>query len=217
MSSPAPKLESPALRNANPMRTAMLILLKATLIYIVLMVAWKPLAPAVASTFRATSNIATAGVYRGAIQIRYTPGTVGQRDADTIVHYHNVKQRTASSAGINISSWYYAYVPLTMILALTLATPIPWKRRLRALILGSIIMFVLIMLGQMLIVYDKLTGVPIASPVQVSQAWDRIIATAASIFAELPGSFFIPIIVYALATFRRWELITLFGMREAQS
>ena len=205
---------APALRPARPMRTALGMLIKATLIYIALMFAWKPVAPVVAMVFRGTSNIAAAGVYRGAIQIRYTAGAIGNRDADTIIRYQDLKQRVESD--IQSSSWYYAFVPMCMIVALVVATPIPWKRRARALALAIVIMLVLMMLGQIVIVYDKLTGVPVGSPIQVGPTWERIIATVASIFAELPGSFFIPILVYALVTFRRWELITLFGMNEAK-
>ncbi len=207
--------DPPPRRAARPLRTALGILFKATIIFIVSMFLWKPLAPAVATVFRGASNITAAGVYRGAIQISYTPGAIGKRDADTIIRYKNLQERVESE--IQSSSWYYAFVPMALLGACVLATPIAWKRRGRAALLGALVLTVLTVLGQMIIVYDKLTGVPIDSPIQVGPVWNRFIATIASIFAELPGSYFIPIIVYALVTFRRQELVTLFGASEANA
>ena len=154
-------------------------------------------------------DVAAAGVYRGAIQIRYVPGAIGQRDADTIVHYQDVKRRVGSAAGINMSSWYYAYVPLSMIVALTLATPIAWSRRIRALALGLLVMGVVVVLGQMLMVYDELVR---ASVLKLGVPWRGTVHTSATVVRELPGSFFIPIVVYALVALGDGALREMLGV-----
>ena len=197
----------------SPTRTAIIILVRAIMLYVVAMLLWAPLAPASAAVLRVGSNITAAGVFRGPIKIEYLKGSIGARDADTFVHHKNLRDRTASATPLTMSSWYYLYVPMAMVSALTLATPIPWARRARALALGVVLMGLIVLGGQMLIVYDALAS---AGIVKVGLTWQGLVHHSAKVIKELPGSFFIPIIVYALVTFRRGELVTLFGAAEAR-
>lgn len=195
-------------QRAEPMRVAFAMLGKAIVVYVVLMVLWKPVAPGVAWGFRIASNVASAGVYRGAIQVRYVPGAIGSRDADTIVHYKDTKQRVASAAGIGMSSWYYAFVPLSMIVSLAFATPIAWARRARVLLVGTVVMALTIVLGQMLMVYDELVR---ASVLPLGARWAGVVHACATVVRELPGSFFLPIVVYGVVVGATGELGRVFG------
>jgi hypothetical protein len=55
---------------------------------------------------------------------------------------------SADTAAIDVNTRYLGYIPTILLIALVLASPVPWKRRLFALAAGLVLVTLLVMLKQ---------------------------------------------------------------------
>lgn len=104
---------------------------------------------------------------------------------------------------VGVSSAKLGYAPIAFLIALVVATPIPWRRKWRSLVWGLVLVeaFVVIRLGLWFAYWYGHPGqVRLYTPGAVS-GW--IIATAYEFLTHAPGaSFLAPTIVWAAVTWR---------------
>lgn len=107
-------------------------------------------------------------------------------------------------------SWQMGYRPTAFLIALVLATPIPWKRRTRALAWGFLVinLFVLARVGLTLLMgFSGESGVALIA----LSPWMRSCLDFVANFMvlEFEGDLVMPAVIWFVVTFRRgdWELL----------
>ncbi len=136
-------------------------------------------------------------------------GTI-QADAtrDTVMVLRKV--RAPQVGNLRTSSRYIGYSPTAMLVALVLATPIPWRRRGVALLWGMgfvhafIVLRVTLTLAANGFAADK--GYALFSP---SEFWYGMLSRAQTLLADDPSvSFVVPMMIWFLVIGRQWFLRT---------
>jgi len=180
--------------------------------YAALMAPWPGLESGYASVFRAVGNAFFAQYWVWAdgsvrfIDLRdLKPGDVApgtplihdDRAKDTLMELRS--RRDLGTVGyLRASSRYSAYEPTAVLLALILATPVSWRRRCRALVLGGLILHVFIAMRLSLTLAaggfaaDKAYALFHPSPF-----WERVLARAEGVIADDPTvSFIVPVFIW---------------------
>lgn len=111
---------------------------------------------------------------------------------------------------LRTGSWQMGYRPTAFLIALVLATPLPWKRRGRALAWGLLVinLFVLARVGLTLLMgFSGESGVALIA----LSPWMRsgLEFVANFIVLEFEGDLIIPAVIWFVVTFRRgdWETL----------
>lgn len=142
---------------------------------------------------------------------RFEPATTGSSDQDTTVTFKNRDPRFAAKKKVIVcSGWIMGYLPLATLVALILATPLPWPRRRRALLWGIIWIHGFILLRMLLMVVLGFCGERPVALFEPSRFWMFILGKTVESFAmNVVTSFVLPILVWALVSFRRgdWVMI----------
>lgn len=98
------------------------------LIFVVLLLLWRPLGSGYGRLFRAAGTGLVPAESRSRIWFESPEGPTNRHDVQVVVG--NPKEHTKRST--KISSRRHGYMPTAFMLALTLATPVAWPRRLRS-------------------------------------------------------------------------------------
>jgi hypothetical protein len=105
-----------------------------------------------------------------------------------------------------ISSRMQGYLPTAEVLALILATPIPWKRRLWALIGGVLIVHVFIAVRVLSAIAYSLNTAQLGTFSDLSPFWRDVVFKIDEILTTVPTTtFVVPVFVWILVTFRRGD------------
>lgn len=101
------------------------------------------------------------------------------------------------------------WVPLALLVALIVATPVPWRRRLVALALGLILIntYVLFVVGVYL--WNETAGATTWTWLPYAPALGD--ALEETFVTQLGPSFVVPVLIWAAVTFRRPDWLRLFG------
>ena len=117
------------------------------LVYAILMAPWPGLAAAYGSFYSAAGEL-LFGSKQSESSVRFvrvdparSPDPTWQQDTMILLAIRGepVGHRTVPPFGTQRSSRYTGYVPTAILIALVLATPIPWRRRAYALVLGVVL------------------------------------------------------------------------------
>jgi hypothetical protein len=150
------------------------------------------------------------GVFEPAARVRFTAAASGHEQAGTDVAVELTNRRTGFSYSILTNSRFMGYVPTALVAALILATPLGWRRRGRALLWGLLAINAFIAVRLLLSVLTALSG---QSPLALFSPGPWLSACLRALFTLLvvssAGAFVVPLIVWALACFRRseWQAI----------
>jgi len=116
-------------------------------------------------------------------------------------------QATVKGAEVFVSSWYNGLLPMIILLSLIFASPVPWKRKLLAFLLGLVFLYLFIYYKLYLsIKFECLQNEWLNLPVSNS-GWVR---SAHDIFvANIETTFIIPVFIWIAVTFRRrdWRML----------
>ncbi len=108
------------------------------------------------------------------------------------------------------SSRHVGYMPAAVFLALVLATPVRWKRRVMALILGLVLVHVFVAARLAMILVHKFHGDDSYCLFHWDSPWDTVLEVAFRLTAVVPASIYVvPLIIWIAVTFRRedWETL----------
>lgn len=188
-----------------PKRIAGFFLLLLVL-YGLLSAPWPGLQQAYAATYRAAGNW-VFGSFGPNGRVRFRPLADGQQKKDTeIVLY---RRGSLTGAKIKHSALMVGYLPTVEVIALILATPIPWFRRCKAFLWGMLAVnaFIFLRLG-ITLVYWFSSDRPWAL-FRLSPFWSSALNGSYEVLAQSPMlNFAGPVFIWILVTFRRSDVDT---------
>jgi len=105
------------------------------------------------------------------------------------------------------SSLWMGYVATALFLALMLPTPIPWKRRRRALLVGFLLVQAFVLLRMIMLCIDILSRPTPLALFHPGEAMLDVVTYCSEMATKEPfPSYVIPLIVWALVSFRSGDL-----------
>lgn len=179
--------------------------LRFALAYGLLVLAWPVVRPVFRPLFCTLGNVLFGG---GEASVSFHPLDAGaELDVQLVLTKRGPPPVTAR---MEASSHLVGYMPIVSLVAFVLASPIPWRRRRRALLLGLALVSLFVALRMALPIWRDFSN---ADALQVYHPgafvrWSRDVAERA--FLSAPASFFVvPIFVWVLVAFRRedWALV----------
>lgn len=180
--------------------------LRFAVVYLALVAAWPVLAPAYRPVYCALGNVLFRG---GEASVEFRTKDPG---SDLDVELVLTNRGTGARARMANSSRLIGYLPTVTLIALVLATPVSWKRRRRALLLGLALVTLFVALRMALPIRREFSN-PELAPLMVHHPgavgrWALGVAQRA--FLRAPASWFVvPILIWIGVAFRRrdWELL----------
>jgi hypothetical protein len=178
-------------------------------IYAVLMIPW----PGVRENYRA-GLIGAANIFLSCI-----PGDAGYRLSadstrpDVERALLEIQHRTAGRAELRIDSGEVAYLPTALSIALILSTPVAWKRRIRALVVGFALVNVFIMFRLGLMAAFTVNLLNAAARGIPAGRWSKAVAAFAEFIGVGPGlSCIVAVLIWIVVLIRREEVSLFLGL-----
>lgn len=191
----------------NPTRTVLLFVLKAAALYALFVVHWPGIPDGYRSLFRQAGNALFYRVgHASVVRFEKIDGRVEGKDTRVMLQ----NRRDGQAGALEIRSLYFGYRPTVFVAALILATPIPWRRRGRALAWGLICVTLFVGLRLWLRVTDAFCDPNMLGLYDVSAFWRSFLHGAMLVVSLAPATtYFAPLIIWGLVTFRRedWALL----------
>ena len=169
--------------------------------------AWPVLAGAYRELYCALGNVAFASV--GAGSVRFTPDPRPGSQYDTLLVMTN-RNAPGTVGEMHQSSWNVGYLPTVGLIALVIATPIPWRRRWRALAIGLLMVTAFVLLRMALPIIHDFSNPDDLQVFQRGPVARWILGFAIPALLQAPASQFVgPIFIWALVAFRRedWAIV----------
>lgn len=99
------------------------------------------------------------------------------------------------------------WIPTALIVALTLATPIPWRRRVWALLWGWLLVHAFILFSVGCYIWNESTDLGL---VVLNPFWKVVVnGLEETLISQLGASFVVPVVIWLLVTFRLRDLTTI--------
>ena len=194
-----------------PTRRIMIgFLARLLIVYAVLIAPWPGIRKAYARGYRAVASVV---FYRfgPAGRVNFEPLSDSTKLMDTRIQIINI--RTGKSNVSDHRAEYYGYLPSAELIALVLATPIPWLRRCKALLLALVLLHAL-MAFRMTIILLFGFSLPFGSSgdqpwcqFHPGPFWSAVLAGANSMLVESTSfNFVAPVLIWIPVTLRRMDL-----------
>lgn len=195
------------------LRLAVLRLLLAAVLYIALMFGWLVWSDSYAAAFRAAGDFVFSRWYDGA-EVHFVAqdvsgiGYASDRMQDTRLVLKN--RATRARGKQPVSSQYIGYVPTALFLALALPTPIRWRRRWRAVLLGLLLVNAFVLLRMWMMIFNAFCSDTALALFFPSPFWRSVLAFATeTLTRSLTTCFVVPLGIWVLVCFRRDDLTAL--------
>lgn len=182
-------------------------------VYALLVAPWHGAQDAYETCFQAGGNLlfGTIGEHGTA---KFAPPTSKRGTHDTLVTLR--KLRSPYKMDLNISSLQVGYRPTVFLIALALATPIPWSRRWKALVLGLLVVQVFIAFRVWLFLVDLLSNENIMAIYSLPPWVKSVLVGVSLVLFRSPAMHYIgPLFIWLGVTFRRGDFETLMGRAPA--
>jgi hypothetical protein len=164
-------------------------------LYVICVLPWPGWQDTTASAFQAFGNL-FVGNSRGEGTVVFGPMPAGSGSFDTKITLYN-STRTRYRDFI-YSSRIYAYLPISLLVCLCLATPLPWRSRLKLTGSGLAILAVFLALRILLLLLRELTRYDAVSIWRPSRSvwWCIDVVSGIAVQAPVPN-FAFPILIWA--------------------
>ena len=178
--------------------------LPLVIVYVLLAIPWPGLQEAYAAAFRVVgSKLFPSYGPDGAIRFRSIPVSAGMVDLE--IDFAN--RQTDGQALVTHSARLTAYLPTVQVLALILATPIPWSRRWKALLLGLVLVNLFVLFRLWIVVLNIFCSDLPVGVVSLSPFWKAVLNTTYRVGVVWAScSFVVPIFIWILVAIRREDL-----------
>lgn len=187
-----------------PLKTISGFLLKALIVYAALMAAWPYAATPYRAGFRAVSNTLFSSL-SGRGGVRFEAYEAGAQHQDTQLVLQ--KFRPFVSARTEIASGLLGYRPTVFLITLVLATPVPWSRRWRAMLIGLLVVTIFVIFRVWLRILDAFSDGNVLSIYDLGAFWKSVLQGMVTILVRAPvPSYIVPAFIWLLVTFRRDDL-----------
>lgn len=179
---------------------------KLLLCYGLLIVPWPGWKDAFAAGFQACGNALFHSVGNGGTA-RFQPMSEGPNREDTEI----VLRGPRGGGRIRYSAWVAGYMPAATFLALLLATPLPWRRRLTVVLPGLLLIGGFALLRVALPLWRAFDG-PALGALALNEFWKIVMWALHSVARQTSVSYIVPVFVWMLLLVRKRDLEAL-GMR----
>jgi hypothetical protein len=137
---------------------------------------------------------------------------------DTRITVANREQLDANGFGraimLDFDSHGIGWVPTALLIALVVATPVPWRRRSWALAWGLLAIHALILFSIQIYIWNQSDTASGLSLIELSPFWKIIVSgLEETLVTQLGASFAIPVFIWIFATFRAEDLEALSAER----
>ena len=197
----------------SPLKRLSLFFIGCSLVYALLIVPWPGLLDAYRACFRAGGNVLFHSVGGSAGSVLFKPIPSGDHARDTTLVL--IKRRPYDArAELDIKSVYTGYRPTAFLIALVIATPIPWSRRWRALVWGLVWISAFVAFRMWLRLLDVFSDGNALAIYSFSPLWKSLLQTLVKIIVEQPETHYMaPAFIWILVAFRGGEWKRAFGLQ----
>lgn len=141
----------------------------------------------------------------------------GDRQHDLRIQLVNIPKGLAGRKDFlgqrRTSSRHLAYMPAVTLIALVLATPIPWRRKPAALLIGLTLIAVFVVVRLAVVLIDGFRGDEPHCLFQLQPLWAGLFDLGARIVAVEPATTYLaPLLIWLVVTVRREDLTTWLGL-----
>lgn len=183
--------------------------LRFALAYAVAIALWPLLAGTYRGFYRGVGNVVFGG---GDASARFAPAPPDPaRPADLDVEIRLTTPAAPGTSGrMYNSSRFVGYLPTISLIAFVLATPIPWRRRRTALLVGISLVQVFVVVRMALPIVREFSKESAIQAYHLGAFGQGVLDLALRALLHAPASWFIgPILIWAAVAFRRedWELV----------
>ena len=178
-----------------------------TVIFALLMAPWPGLDEAHAGLLRVAGNVLFARFGSdGVVQFRSLSAPAPGHELEVALS----NLRSGVAYVFPFSSRKQGYKPTAFVLALTLATPIPWSRRWRTVLWGLLWVNVYVLLRVTVFLFAAFSGDAQLAPFSLGAIGTKVLVYVHwVVVASFAGSLILPLVIWVLVTFRRkdWEAV----------
>lgn len=187
-----------------PLKPLIFFLFKSVVIYAVLMIPWPGVYDAYRAVFRTVGNELFGSMHGGSAAVRFEPYTGNELHMDTGVV---LQRRNPPLRGrTELPAVLIGYRPTAFLVALTLATPIPWSRRMRALLAGLVAVSLFVVFRVWLRLVDVLSESNPLAVYQLGAFWKGVLHAATTILFRMPvPTYIVPAFIWLAVSFRRGD------------
>lgn len=179
--------------------------LRFVLAYGLLVAAWPVLRPVFRPFYCALGNVLFEG---GEASVHFRPlETAGQLDIQLVMTKRGPPPVTARMEN---NSRLVGYMPMVSLVAFVLASPIPWKRRRRALWVGLLLTSLFVALRMAIPIWRDFGNADALQVYHPGSFARWVLGIAERAFLNAPASFFVvPVLIWILVAFRRedWAIV----------
>ncbi len=188
-------------------RRIIFFLLKALVICLVLAMPLKSFDEAYGKFYRALNSKLLGKIQTGGF-VRYSPGKKAYLTHVNIWNQKQVKPNgKVDSAKADVNTRYRGYLPTVLLIALVLASPVPWRRRLLALFTGFILVTLLVLFKAWLGIAEICRENQWLDLVHYSGFREWLFELSSRIFFQSTGTvFYFVVAIWVLVTFRKNDL-----------
>ena len=169
-------------------------------LYLFLVLPWPGWRDTYTAGFRGAGNLLFGDLFGARSAVFAPSGLAGSRGESQISFF---TKRKLGTRVIPYNAHLYGYLPLVLLVSLSLATALPWRRRLQGLGLGLIALYVFLWLRIWLLLLREFCR---EGPVQLYQLpgwlqWPLELVAGIAALAPVPN-FTLPVLIWVIVAFR---------------
>lgn len=197
----------------SPLKRLSVFFLACSLIYALLIIPWPGLFDGYRAFFRAGGNVLFHSFGSGG-SVSFKPIAAVDHSNDTTMVL--IKKKPFVRAELDIKTGYMGYRPTAFLVALVLATPIPWSRRWRALLWGLLWVNLFVAFRVWLKLLDTYSDPNPLALYTFAAHWKSVLKAFVAVIIKAPETHYMaPAFIWVLVAFRRGEWRTAFGLQPA--
>ena len=182
--------------------------IRLLMIYGVFCIPWPGVRQGYAALYRAAGNGLFGSFGSGGV-VRFRPRQAGQGRFDSEV---KIGKRGSPRFMTIAHDSIIDYFTIAETIALVLATPIPWRRRWKALLYGVLLVNGFVALEVYIVLLHWFSIEKPWALYKPSQFWNEVLARVFESIAFFPTcTFLVPVLIWILVTFRREDIRRLVG------
>ena len=186
--------------------------IRLIVLYTLLAAPWPGLAASYGKGFASCCDYITYGIFKGygifgtdaTARVYQISGQDSPHDIQLVIGNRNSREGTDRP---RTSSRHLGYVPAIVLACLALATPLPWRRRVSALVWGELWIHLFIVVRFALVLAYAFQGTHPYSVFSLGPIWAKALFIAYDVAAVEPvTSYVLPVFVWIATIFRRGDL-----------
>ena len=195
-------------------KTILIFFISVMGLYTLFVIGWYGIQDHYSSAFRAVGNVVFDTHFDNGFAAFMPFDSPQDIEKDTIIFLfprQGTKVDRSVRGRVTIDTRYYGYIPVSIVLALVLVTPIPWRRRWRIIVAGLVLSHILIYLRLWVIIADTFFLLP-KDALLYPGFLKTIISGCSRIFLYFENSFIFPVLVWIFSCIlttrpRDWQQI----------